>query len=225
MLVSSQILAINVSWDGGAGTELWSDVKNWSNDVIPQVGDDVKIDGGYQVLLNVSTTIQSLRIEDGAELEIGAGQTLVLTGITGPTQAIYLKNAALNILGIVNINNYVGHGVYIDVGGVLKNIGRLLISGTVQGKGIVNYGDAAMLGHLSISHIDSSAIYNAGEFSIEDSVIISFTKNDRAHGIHNVLDFSIAASGVVCVDSILGGFNSNAIHNESTFINKGQVPY
>src|SRR5690606_18448833 len=34
-------------WDGGAGTNLWSDASNWHNDQLPQAGDSVVLDNRF----------------------------------------------------------------------------------------------------------------------------------------------------------------------------------
>jgi len=51
-----------VTWDGDAGTNLWSDGANWNPDGVPGDGDDVVISGTYTVSVTSSDSCNSLTI-------------------------------------------------------------------------------------------------------------------------------------------------------------------
>ena len=77
-------LLATVSWDGGAGTELWDDAANWSNDALPTSSDDVMISAAADVTVvhnrNV-TQIRSLTTNSpfqlsGGELSISEDATI-----------------------------------------------------------------------------------------------------------------------------------------------------
>src|SRR5713101_3921984 len=44
--LEERLTPATATWDGGAGTALWSDAANWSGDTLPVNGDTVEFDGG-----------------------------------------------------------------------------------------------------------------------------------------------------------------------------------
>lgn len=77
-----QLLAA-VSWDGGAGDNLWTSPNNWSADRLPLPVDDVTIDtGSANVILNASTSVRSLTSRDSLTLSAGT-LTLIQRSVIG----------------------------------------------------------------------------------------------------------------------------------------------
>lgn len=84
------VLSAQITWDGGAGTNLWSDGLNWSTDAVPGDADDVEINGNYTVSVTSSDSCRSLQlisennntravnliISNGSRLGIGTDLTM-----------------------------------------------------------------------------------------------------------------------------------------------------
>ncbi len=70
------------TWDGGAGTQLWSDAANWSPDGVPGAGDDAVIDvaGSITVTINAPVSVSSLTCAEtlvlNSNLTIGQPSTI-----------------------------------------------------------------------------------------------------------------------------------------------------
>ncbi len=74
------------SWDGGAGTNIWSDSDNWSADAVPNNSGAVTIDTGASVLLNSNANVNSsLTLSNNSSLEVTTGGTLDLGSSGDPT--------------------------------------------------------------------------------------------------------------------------------------------
>ncbi len=68
-------LMAGITWDGGAGTNLWFDANNWSTNTVPGPLDDVTIDTASDTTIVASggsATIQSLTLNEGLRVESGA---------------------------------------------------------------------------------------------------------------------------------------------------------
>ena len=220
LLISFQLTAATVNWDGEAGTDNWSEPKNWDTDALPQMTDDVFIDGAFMVTLDINTTVQSVLLLSGSELYIPASFQLSLTGVQ--SQAMYIDNSELKIDGNLTINSYVGHGIFITKTGSLSTNGTICITGTAQGKGVINLGIFDSDGTIKISNIDSSGIYNEGEFSHGGTLDINWTKVGDEHGIENNGSFEIVLGGHISIDSILGS-NGFGVINHEAFTNRGDL--
>ncbi|MBV5286515.1 MAG: hypothetical protein JZU45_10585 [Methyloversatilis discipulorum] len=118
-----------VCWDGGAGTLLWTDAANWTNDLLPGATDLVFIDlaGGTNVLISSGNhTIASLTTATGNALTLNGG-SLVLTGGTGGTATSTLGGDLI-----------VGGGSF--AANAPTQINRLLLSaGSFGGSGAVRF--------------------------------------------------------------------------------------
>jgi len=71
--LNQEAFAVNKSWDGGAGSNSWSDGDNWDPDGVPASGDDITIGGTADVDLDKNHDINSmgsLTIANGARLTI-----------------------------------------------------------------------------------------------------------------------------------------------------------
>ena len=88
------------TWDGGAGTLVWTTATNWSGDVAPVTGDDVVINtvGTYTITGVPALSLNSLTITSGnVTFSSGSASTLTIGGILGTDFAI--SNGASFILG------------------------------------------------------------------------------------------------------------------------------
>ena len=93
VLPAPGVFAEAITWDGGAGTDKWSDAPNWSSDRVPYLGDVVTLDnsslaGSYTVVIDSSVT---------------AAQTFdkLAIGYAGSANVITLKIASSNIVAPV----------------------------------------------------------------------------------------------------------------------------
>jgi hypothetical protein len=91
-----QLLAA-VSWDGGAGDNLWHSPGNWSTDTVPTAADDVTIDvaGSPTIVLNSTTgsqAVNSLLTREAIQISTG-------TNLTVTTTALIEGGASVQMLG------------------------------------------------------------------------------------------------------------------------------
>ena len=107
LLIFPHTFFAQISWDGGAGTNQWSDALNWSGNSLPAVTDNVVLDNSvvgnsYTVLLPeaLAVTVRNITIiptaDNNIELIIPESSTLVpaLTA-TGPGNAMVLNKGAI----------------------------------------------------------------------------------------------------------------------------------
>lgn len=67
-----------LAWDGGGDGSSWSDPLNWSADAVPTSNDDVRLDGGVTVTLDVSAQITDLTLDDAT---VQGSADLTVTGV------------------------------------------------------------------------------------------------------------------------------------------------
>ena len=94
-----------VTWDGGAGTNNWSDNNNWDCDCAPSSSDHIIINSGNTVDVDVSTTVQS--ILNYSPLTVLSGVTLTVDGAT----AIGIQNGTMVVDGTLNVLNTTTHAL------------------------------------------------------------------------------------------------------------------
>lgn len=139
LLLTSQLNAQAVSWDGGASTSNWNDALNWSTDLVPTSSNDVTINAatvnipaGYAAMaksVNVSSasTLQvlatgSLSINLGAPFALSLSTSSLINDgsltITNCTSAISLAGAGSSIQnnGAISVNNHFGYGLLFASG-------------------------------------------------------------------------------------------------------------
>ncbi|MBX7105620.1 MAG: hypothetical protein K1X57_16170 [Gemmataceae bacterium] len=94
-----------VAWDGGAGTNLWSDAANWDTNTLPAAGDDVTIGGAAQVVFSA------------------AAPNVSLASVTS-TAPFLLSGGVLDIATTGNFS-----GAFTQTGGTLQGTGAVSLSG------------------------------------------------------------------------------------------------
>ena len=104
--VEARRLFAAVTWDGGANSSNWTDPLNWSNNQVPQSGDDVTI-GINAGTIKVNSGVQSvnslisgskLLIDNNATLSVAAASELnggldLLSGTLGGSGAVTVREA------------------------------------------------------------------------------------------------------------------------------------
>ena len=186
-IVSTNLLfsqgEIDKTWDGGAGTNAWEDGDNWDPDGVPGSNDDVHIDGAYTVTISSNRTIESLLLENDADLTIQANDTLTVDGDGGDGIEVFDAGTTLTIQGRLNTINHGGNGIDINENSSLTvtSTGSLMVS-NAGGDGIET----------------SDNITNSGSISISDfgKVGIEAKGNIAGRTISNSGDLTISSGGI-----------------------------
>lgn len=152
-LEDRRLLAVRV-WDGGGGTDLWSNPENWVGDVAPQQDDNLVFPNSGGQHINVNDYADGMRFRSvtlsAADYDISAdtgahgitlleglvynatasGATFDVPIMLGAAQTFYAANAGAQItLGDVAVANLQALAVdgrgNIEIGGVLSGTGAL----------------------------------------------------------------------------------------------------
>lgn len=233
MAIGLQSNAATVTWDGGAGTNNWTDPLNWDTDALPTASDDVDLNGAT-VVLSANATVQRVYAAGSSDLTIDAGVTLTVTGFAGGDDGLEIQGSATVLnngtIAISNIFGTAGDGLYVK--GVFTNssTGNLSIDGTgeyniyVQG-GICTNNGAMALTNYGQANSDRDGIAvdddggSPGTFN-NDAGSITITMNGGDDGIYVNDDSifnnaamltvggSVGDNGIRVDDG--GAFNNNA---------------
>ncbi len=127
------------TYTAGGSSEFWSNPANWSGNAVPTSGDDVIIAnaGTGTVRLNVTTTVNSITVQNGATLLIQAGQLLTVnnSSTVDAGGSLWLNSSNIDGPGSLVID-----GTVEIFGGTLDGPGPLTIDsgGLLQFWGTVN---------------------------------------------------------------------------------------
>ncbi|MDP2868283.1 hypothetical protein [Methyloversatilis sp.] len=148
-----------ICWDGGAGSQLWTDAANWTGDVLPGVNDLVFITlaGGADVILNALPTVTV------AGLTIGNANSLTLTGgvLNAPTTV--QQGGTLNL-----------DGGNLNFGNALLNNGTLnYAGGTMNGNVFANNGALNVLSG-SAGNLTTNRLNNNGSVIVDSGATFEF---------------------------------------------------
>ncbi|MGE4159210.1 MAG: C25 family cysteine peptidase [Planctomycetota bacterium] len=200
---SSTIEWPSVVWDGGGGTSLWSTAANWSPDAVPTGTDNVKIPSVPSVnnvfpMLNTSTTVGSLLIEDGASVTTDTGA----------------RNLTIN--GSLTLETNAGAGrdaiVSWDSTGTLRVDGALALDGRMfhRSTGVFDFNSSVDM-TSSTSRLESSG---GGSTDVEGSLTCAGTLQPLRISIAGNLDVSSGTftpgTSVVTMDGASGTVNIGA---------------
>lgn len=149
------------TWDGGGASNNWTDSANWSDNIAPQIGDDLVFPTGAMRLANTNdfpanTTFNSVTISGGGYTL--SGNTIRLkTGLTDNHQAI----------GTTNTISLAIHGfATLDMNA--HSTGRLVLSNTntFTGDTTLNSGNLTINGNLAVSTVVVNGGVLAGSGSV-----------------------------------------------------------
>jgi hypothetical protein len=192
------------TWDGGAGTNRWSDATNWNPDGVPGSTDDVILDnssvaGSYTVVIDNN---------------ISAAQTIksVTIGYTGNSNTIILNIASSNVVaGVLTLNNASGNNeLTILDGGVVNNQ-----SGLTTGRAIffsVPSKIFMMAGNAQYLHNTSSAVPRA---SSSQNVWTFGGTSTFEYKTPSTANFAITAAGITYQNLKLNAGGTSATYNNS----------
>ncbi len=150
-----------ITWDGGAGTHLWSDAANWDPDGLPGNGDDVVIDGDSVVInYDLGVTIDDIDIINGGVLNIVTGGNINLDNSGGNQGNVEITDGTLYISGGSMLV-----GDFITVDG--SNSQLVMTDGT-----LTIDGDTNPLHDLLFENGATGSIGNGSELYLENELVI-----------------------------------------------------
>jgi len=125
---SSSTFCATVTWDAGGDGISWSSPANWDTNSLPTASDDVIMAnvGGLNVLVDVTTTVNSMTVHNGKQVQVDVGQVLTLNNASTVNSggALGFNGADLTVNGALTVN-----GVLNVYGGTLGGSGTLAING------------------------------------------------------------------------------------------------
>jgi filamentous hemagglutinin family protein len=178
-----------ICWDGGAGTNRWTDAANWTGDLLPSTNSLVFINlaGSHNVVLDSGDhTIASLSTTGGNNLAITGG-TLTLSGVSGNGSGLASTMAGdltLGGTGALVANSALNATRFMQGGGSFSGSGTLNVStlfahtgGTHGGSGRTVLGNAITFapGNYAFSRdfeIDGTLNHSAGTLSIASGHVV-----------------------------------------------------
>lgn len=151
-------------------TDAWEHAANWSGDMVPGSGDQVRILDGSAVILSSSVSILGILIDGNSSLTIIAGGTLTTTGDSPSSgDGVSIKTgSSLIINGILNISGCSGDGIDIDTATSSLTVGEdgeLIINNIGndnEDNGIEITGSFSNSGDVTIDSSGGSGIYVTG---------------------------------------------------------------
>jgi len=123
------LASLPFTWDGGAGTTLWSDAANWNFDAVPDSGANVVLTTGEPATIAVdgSFTVGDVVVGANVTLDVASGSMLVVEGnadlVAG---SVVLSGGTLEVGGATTIS---GCAVTASTGALLHAQGPFLLSG------------------------------------------------------------------------------------------------
>ncbi|MBI1325981.1 hypothetical protein GC170_22705, partial [bacterium] len=108
----------SITWDGGAGTNKWSDAANWSGDRLPTATSEVVIPATAavsEILVDRDVEIANITSQKPLRLDSGSVSTAITLRVTSGASVLY---AGATLKGGTLATKY--SGTTLDVGGQLK---------------------------------------------------------------------------------------------------------
>ena len=219
-----------VTWDGTGDGVNWSDGANWDSGSIPSATDDVLIDG-FDVILDISTTVQRVYLLGSSMLTINETIVLTIDGFTGDDEGFEVNNSAIVInngsIIVSNINGGGGaDGIYVR--GTFTNNGMIEITDIGQHGLYIQRGDFTngLDGTISITNTgeqdgDADGLYvddSGGIFGLMTnfgSITITTTSGDDGVYVNDGTNF--VNHGTL---TISGGDNGLRLDDSGTFNNE-----
>ncbi|MFK7971152.1 MAG: T9SS type A sorting domain-containing protein [Bacteroidia bacterium] len=155
-----QLHAATVTWDGGAGTNNWTDAMNWDTDALPTASDDADLNGAT-VILSANTTVQRVYAGGSSDLTVNSGVTLTITGFAGNDDGLEVQGSAtLTNNGTIAISN-------INIGSTdadgLYNKGTFTNNGTITVDNTGQHGIYLQGGTFTNGTMGTITVTNAGK--------------------------------------------------------------
>ena len=126
LFIASYAFSGDIVWTNGGAAGDWEDPANWDLNRVPN-GDDVIIDGAYNITLESSPTIEKLTLSNGASLTIASGYTLTVFNNGSDGVRIEKTGGTLIINGTLNSYDHGKYGVRLDSANT-----EVIINGTLN---------------------------------------------------------------------------------------------
>lgn len=134
------ILSVNLAkadthfWDGSFSSN-YTDAANWTNNTVPDGNDDIVIDGDnlnggmFNLIINISRTLDDITIRDGGILTIAAGANITSSGGNGVLNmsnggVLNITGGSIDFSGDATIT---GSGTSIDISGGTLDVDDLRV--------------------------------------------------------------------------------------------------
>ncbi|WP_162915353.1 LamG-like jellyroll fold domain-containing protein [Paraflavitalea soli] len=212
------------TWDGGAGTRNWSDAANWNTDGVPTAIDDVNLNAGDTIFIDVAATTKHLILNNSSlQLTIGAGHTLQVSGDLTVTNGTLNTEAAFpTVQGNVSLPGgtigFTGTGTqtipayqYYNLASSSTGTRLLPATGTIAIAGSFTPGNNAYT-------ITGSTI-NYNGFGQQN--IASFKYNNLTLGNTGIKYFSSDTTSVAGALTTMDAATADAVTNSSTISYNG----
>lgn len=198
-ICSDDSYAGTFTWDDGGADKDWMNPLNWdANDIaVPSPTDDVIIPADYFVLLNSTTTIQSLTLMGTLTIE----KPVQLNVFGGVPNGVNVSGGNLIVEGILNVGLTDVHGIELAALGVMLVNGRIIID---------DAGDSGI--HIKVnSRLDINSEAQVDILDVRTGINCAFgTVNNQ--GVVDVSDNNgLNGAGVTCGGS--GIFNNLSAGN------------
>ncbi|MEZ6235457.1 MAG: hypothetical protein R3B68_14820 [Phycisphaerales bacterium] len=216
-----QVLAV-VTWDGGGGSNLWSNPLNWSGDVLPGPDDDVNL---IQPGLPAPQVSPGLVVADAGPIEIkslrlyrsfvlNAGVDMRITG-TLIDRDLYGVAGEVRINGDLRVENRGATPANLTILVLAVQPGGSLVLGAPDGARTPAYFAIENLGRVRLQNLDPTfncRITNAEQKVVEASDVRLDARNSG---------LVITNAGMVRVDGAAGSFSSLRVENTGSISAQG----
>jgi uncharacterized repeat protein (TIGR01451 family) len=127
VVASASAFGATVTWTAGGGGVSWNVPANWSTGFVPGSGDDVIMAnvGGANVTVDVTTTVNSLIVQNGKHVQVGVGEVLTLNSASTVDSGglLAFNTSDITVNGTLTVN-----GILDVFGGTLGGSGTLIIN-------------------------------------------------------------------------------------------------
>lgn len=191
-VISLQLTAQTVTWDGEAGTNNWTDATNWDTNALPTASNDVDLDGAT-VVLSANATVQRILVDGSGDFTVNSGVTLTIAGFAGGDDGLEVQNSGtVTNNGTIAISN-------IDVGNTdadgLYNKGTFINNGTIAIDGTGQHGMYLQQGIFTNSTSGSITITNTGQGDSNADYIYMDDNSGTIANFDNFGDVDITMTG------------------------------
>ncbi len=196
LAVGGTIAHAQVTWDGGAGTNLWSDAANWDPDGLPGNGDDVIIDGDSVVVdFDLGVTIDDIDIVNGGILNVTSGGVMNLDNSGGNQGNIEITDGTLYLTGGTLLV-----GDYITVDG--SNSSLITTGGTLTVDGDTNPLHDILFTNGATGNIgNGSEVFVNSEFVLDNATVtISGRVENAILGVQGPYDIEMRGTSTLTIE-------------------------
>ncbi len=191
-----QANAAIIIWDGGGDGTTFSQGLNWGGDVTPGENDVAMITGAWNIVVDVSTTLQYLGF-NGAY----SGTTTMASGVIVTTSAeVFINNGTF----VVGTNNTLNVGTNLGVGSGLFQ----LTGGTINVSGDTNVTSTLQMTGGSLNLAGNLNIITGGSFNGTGGTVTMTGASKVLGGAGNTTFYNLIVSGTETLSSSVTSTNN-----------------